>query len=282
MTRSLPRTYLDERAFPPFRTLPSAALVPGRLFYGLPHDTRRRAAALIAPDRYRALQKLRVGEAASGYSLKPFDSLKCIFIHVPKAAGVSVCRALFGGLAGGHTHIGMYQMVFSKTEFADYFKFTFVRNPWDRLLSAYAFLQSGGLDESDRQWSRANLHQFETFEDFVLGWVTEANIISHIHFIPQYRFVCLPFSKRIGVDFVGRYEHLERDFAHVRDRLGLESTVKLPHHNRGPGAARPGDFRRHYTAAMREVVERVYAQDIELFGYTWDDGVTHETVGVSP
>jgi hypothetical protein len=88
--------------------------------------------------------------------------------------------------------------------------------------------------------------------------------------VPQYRFLCAPFSTRIAVDFVGRYEQLDRDFSYVRQRLGLDPSIRLPHHNRGPQASAGGDYRRHYTAAMREVVDRVYREDIELFGYSFE------------
>jgi len=259
--------YRDERAFLPFSGLPAAAL-RARLFYGLPHDKRRRIFRLFAPRRYSALQRLRRVERA-GYSLAPFDEHRCIFVHLPKTAGVSVARGLFGGLGGGHSHIGLYQIVFSEREFHNYFKFTFVRNPWDRLLSAYEFLRDGGMDEADRRWAEQHGRHFDDFDDFVRGWVNEENVLSYIHFVPQYRFLCAPFSRRILVDSIGRFEQLESDFDLVCRRLGLTG-VQLPHHNRGPRAGERRDLREHYTLAARRIVERVYRTDIELFGYSFD------------
>jgi hypothetical protein len=188
---------------------------------------------------------------------------------LPKAAGVSVARGLFGGLGGGHAQIGLYQIVFPEREFHDYFKFAFVRNPWDRLLSAYEFLRAGGMDEEDRRWAERHGRQFDDFDDFVRRWVNEENVLSYIHFVPQYRFLCAPFSRRILVDWLGRFEQLENDFDLVRTRLGLTST-RLPHHNEGPRARERRDFREHYTPAARRIVERVYRTDIELLGYSFD------------
>ncbi len=147
----LPSHFRDERAFFPFSTAPSIALLSGLLFYCLPHDIRRRIVAGFAPQMFRDLEQFRASTRAGPYSLQPFDRLRCIFVHIPKAASVSVCRGLFGELAGGHAHIGVYQLAFSHLEFSSYFKFAFVRNPWDRLFSAYAFLRDGGMDESDRR-----------------------------------------------------------------------------------------------------------------------------------
>jgi len=72
----------------------------------------------------------------------PFDRYQCIFVHIPKTAGVSICRSLFENLAGGHTTIAKYQIIFSKKEFDRYFKFTFkigVKSTFD-LYTYYPFV----------------------------------------------------------------------------------------------------------------------------------------------
>lgn len=240
-----------------------------RLINALPHDTRRRASSLLRRDRFRRFQELRQTETPAGYSFAQFDQLRCIFVHVPKVAGVSICRSLFGNLAGGHVTIGLYRIVFSKEDFTSYFKFSFVRNPWDRLLSAYTFLKRGGMNEHDRSWAKEHLSGYLDFEDFVLGWITPDNVETSLHFLPQYRFVCAPFTRTLAVDFVGSYENLDRDYAYVRDRLGLSAEVALPHLNEtGPPALRR-DFRDSYTDAMRRRVAEVYREDVELFGYSF-------------
>jgi len=240
-----------------------------RLINRLPHDARRRASALVNRRRFRRFQELRHTETPEGYSLAQFDELKCIFVHVPKVAGVSICRSLFGNLAGGHLTIALYRIVFSKDEFDGYFKFAFVRNPWDRLLSAYTFLAQGGMNRSDRAWAEENLTRYGDFEEFVSRWVSRDTVETSLHFLPQHRFLCLPFSRTVAVNFVGSYENLDRDFAYVRERLGLSSGVGLPHHNKTPAPAARSDYRDHYTAATRRIVEDVYREDIELFGYSF-------------
>jgi hypothetical protein len=67
-------------------------------------------------------------------------------VHVPKTAGVAISLALFGNLAGEHASIRDYQTIYPKSVFERYVRFTFVRNPWDRLLSAFSFLKSGGMN----------------------------------------------------------------------------------------------------------------------------------------
>ncbi|MFP4354891.1 MAG: sulfotransferase family 2 domain-containing protein [Phycisphaerae bacterium] len=115
------------------------------LYYRLPYGARRTAYRMIHPHLFKRLQyKRNPPKAGQKYTFYPFDKYRCIFVHIPKAAGVSVCQTLFGNLAGGHDTIEKYQKVFSWSDYKRYFKFTFVRNPWDRLASAYRFLRKGG------------------------------------------------------------------------------------------------------------------------------------------
>ena len=188
------------------------------------------------------------------------DKYKCIFIHIPKAAGTSVTNALFGPVS---RHVPYFEYERGNPrKFAEYFKFTFVRNPWDRLLSAYIFLKKGGLNEMDRAWADENLGRFETFEQFVLEWVTEENIWSWVHFKPQHHFIC-DKQGRCMMDFVGRMETLAADFGVVRAKLGIEAQLSVLNRTRNEGYAS------HYTPQTREIVAQVYKKDIEMFNYSF-------------
>jgi hypothetical protein len=190
------------------------------------------------------------------------DDCKCIFIHIPKAAGTSVALTLFGQ---GSRHVPWFE--FQKAnpwKYKRYFKFTFVRNPWDRLVSSYFFLRKGGMDPQDAAWAEQNLRQFEDFGSFVRGWVNEENIQTWVHFLPQHYFICNQDGK-VMVDFVGRMETMEKDFSYVAGRLGCDK--KLAKVNAGNNR----HYSDHYDEETREIVRRVYARDIELFGYSFED-----------
>ena len=137
------------------------------------------------------------------YSYQPFVDTESIFVHVPKTAGVSVAKALFGNMAGGHANLSKYHQVFGDKMFRRYFKFTFIRNPWDRLFSAYSYLKKGGLTEMDRRWAEENLAKFASFDEFVREWVNPQNILTFLHFVPQVFFLNLHGARSVGVDFVG-------------------------------------------------------------------------------
>lgn len=215
-------------------------------------------------DRIRRSAALYLEEETSGdhYSLHAFDYYRCVFVHIPKTAGVSISKSLFGNLAGGHTTLRWYEEHYAAETFQRYFKFAFVRNPWDRLHSGFKFLKAGGFGEEDAHWSRENLADIATFEEFVLDWLPTVNIATTgVHFRPQTHFL-LDGTGKLGVDFVGRYERLQRDFLRVCRRLGKEST--LEHLNRSPKLSR---YREAYTPEMARAVRRVYREDVRLFRY---------------
>jgi len=232
----------------------------------LPYALRSILYRVVYRSRYKRLAGLRSADTDSGYSCKSCDELKCIFIHIPKCAGVSVSNALFGNLGGGHTSVREYQMIFNKAEFEEYFKFSFVRNPWDRLVSTYFFLKEGGLNEQDRDWARNNLMAYNGFDSFVKGWLNRKNIHSYAHFIPQYEFLCLPGSHVPQVDFIGYFENFGRDFAYVADKLGIHPDLQ----HKNCSATRSKDYKDYYTAETRDMVYKVYKEDIEIFGYSYE------------
>jgi len=189
------------------------------------------------------------------------DRFRCIFIHVPKTAGSSIARALFE-VESRHVPYFEYERANPK-KFRTYFKFGFVRNPWDRLVSTFFFLRRGGLNELDRAWADKNLAAYSTFDAFVREWLNEDSIVSFPHFLPQSFFVA-DARGNVMVDFLGRYESLAADFAEVARRLGRACT--LPLYNKSEHA----DFADYYNADTRKIVARVYARDIELFNYRFD------------
>ena len=221
---------------------------------------------VLRPRRVDRLRKLRSQDTDSDYSFKPFDLTRSIFVHIPKAAGVSVCHALYGGLAGGHTTIRDYQLAFSRAEFDGYFKFTFVRNPWSRLFSAYNFLKAGGMGSLDLEWSGRYLCRYSNFEHFVMEGLGRPEVSNYTHFIPQTAFLRSFGPDNYPINFVGFFERVERDFDLICSKLNLNATFS--HQNKTHGKA--VDYRLAYTDQMKNKVQNVYALDIKLLGYDFE------------
>jgi hypothetical protein len=186
------------------------------------------------------------------------DEHRCIFVHIPKTAGSSISEGLFG-IPSRHVTYEEYLRA-NPRKFRSYFKFAFVRNPWDRLVSTYFFLKKDGMNELDRAWAREYLSPYGDFDDFVKRGLRRIEIQSWVHFRPQCEFIAAQ-DGTLMVDFVGRFERLHEDFAVVSNKLGLP--VNLRHTNSGEH----GRFESLYSAATAEIVGDVYARDIETFGY---------------
>ena len=208
-------------------------------------------------------KKIKPEEIKPPYSILN-EMHQSIFIHIPKTAGSSVEKVVYEskGLIGHKTILQYKNADIGK--FNAYFSFTFTRNPYDRLVSAYFYLIRGGRNKYDKAWSDDNLKEYGSFENFVLALDTPAiceKIFKWMHFIPQYKFVC-DVDNKILVDFVGKLESIDVDFVVVAKKLGVSSLL-LPHENPSEHEA----YETYYTDPMREVVQKTYKDDFELFNY---------------
>jgi len=208
--------------------------------------------------------KYQVHPSSKGdFSLRHFYGNECIFIHITKSAGTSLALSLFGELPYHYT-AQQYRVIYGRKDFNRFFKFTFVRNPWDRLYSAYSYLKGGGWDENDKKWAALNLVEVNSFSDFVLKWFSTEKLMSHIHFWPQSKFICDKNDKPI-IDYLGYFENLSDDFSHVIKTMNLpEKTLK--HTN----SSKRVSYREVYTQEMIGKIAHIYKQDIDNFGYTFD------------
>jgi hypothetical protein len=192
---------------------------------------------------------------------KAFQQHSCLFIHVPKCAGSSVCEAMFDGWRPGHLPLYWYQEQFPQ-QFASTYKFAFVRDPLERAYSAFAFLRGNELSGRD-QAAQQLVRQYRDFDDFVLRWLHPDNISRQLHFAAQTDFLTDSLG-HLALDFIGYQEHLQRDFQLVCEQLGLSS--QLPHVN-SSRQRQPMPAREFCTTRTRRLVKRVYQRDYELLGY---------------
>jgi hypothetical protein len=90
------------------------------------------------------------------------ERYQSIFIHIPKNAGSSVKTSLFGVEKENHKELIRYE-AHNPKKYRRFFKFCIVRNPWDRMLSAFTFLKSGGLHATDKAWAKRYLSDVDSF-----------------------------------------------------------------------------------------------------------------------
>lgn len=191
--------------------------------------------------------------------------LGVIFTHVPKSAGTSIVDTLFHQKSR-HVPIRRYA-AYDEERFSRAFKFTFVRNPWSRIYSAYHYLHcvvGKGNKFVDWVWATQYLGDTPTFEEFVLRLRDRRYlrcIKRYIHFRDQLDWISIP--GRPGVmDFIGRFEVLESDFADVCRILGRPELTLCQLR-----AGTEHNYREAFTCEMVGIVGDVYRRDIEALGY---------------
>lgn len=208
----------------------------------------------IVPARVLAhLRRLTGDQVYEPYN----DKHRVIFVHVPKTAGVSIGAALFG-VRSRHAPWFEYRNRDS-IRFHSYFKFGFVRNPWDRAVSGYFHLKAKQFD-----WTQPILDRYPDFDSFVRGWLTGWTASRFTSFLPQSYFL-LNRREDLMVDLLGRFEKLEHDFGVIANQLGCHAS--LPTMN----ASEHQRYTEYYTPASRDIVGRIYARDIQIFGYRFEE-----------
>lgn len=222
---------------------------------------------------------------------------KCVYVHIPKTGGTSIerllwpnvhihstnARVLSGGLVTGFRNqlqTGSYRVLYAKNirklvpgwAFDDFFKFTFVRNPFDKFVSSYMYtkvVDAIPVQRSDSKFffgpmGRGSLYDHVGVSPDVSfkGWVAAALEKPYAQWEPQWKFVLDDNGDNL-LDFVGRFENLVEDFALIADKIGFKG-YRFPHMNKSVGR---GHYRDYYDDESRQMVEEFYKKDLEIFGY---------------
>jgi Sulfotransferase family len=190
-----------------------------------------------------------------------------IFVHIQKTGGNSVREVLGADIFDARKHFTASELreVHGQAIWDAAFKFSFVRNPWDRLVSWWSMIDNGRTTTThppNRFFSYV-LERGKTFEEFLLNCTDE--IVdpdgSKQIFRNQIDYL-VDGTGKVIIDYIGRFERLQEDFDEICCRLG-RAPVALPRTN----VSRHAAYTEYYTPAMAETVARHYGRDIAQFGY---------------
>lgn len=220
---------------------------------------------------------------------------KFIFIHIYKTAGTSVtnffvpyCRlidrmayefkltsSLFGKVlsimkwqddgmkqfTGFRKHAKAYEIKNGIKDYNQYFKFAFVRNPYDLLASKYFFIQQSTIHKDHIKANELS------FEEYIKYYISEKPSL-------QIDFLTDLESGEIIVDFIGRFETIGNDIEIIKRKLNLNSDKKLQHKNLSK--YRSGrNYKDFYSSELKELVEVYFRKDFETLGYNFN-GICNE------
>jgi len=198
---------------------------------------------------------------------------KFIFVAVPKTGTHSVRRALrqhmgpddleqvrlfvdkvfpwpeLAKLEHGHIALAQVRPFVGEEDFSSFFKFGFVRNPFDRFVSYCAFMtrEIGAFDRDPKGVMRHMLFR--------------APPMQHILFQPQHAFMTNRDGELLS-DLVGRVEEMQQSYDEICAKIGIP-TAQLEQAN----SSRHGDYRQYYDQQLIDGVAKLYGKDLSLFGY---------------
>ena len=193
-----------------------------------------------------------------------------LFVHIPKTAGNSIqsvlrnysedeLLALRGEQDGverfglrnpkykikKHSTLAEYRAALGETEFGKLYKFTCVRNPWDRMVSYY-FTPTQNVTAWDRKKFRKAILKVLPVADYLRLDRGKED----------------PFA---NVNYIIRFENLVEDFCNVCAALDISPTT-LPRYNR----SQREHYSKYYDDELCELVRKRFAAEIERFGYTFE------------
>jgi hypothetical protein len=150
----------------------------------------------------------------------------------------------------GHGHLSLQQVrpYFRPEDFDRFFKFAFVRNPFDRFVSYCAFMT--------REHG-----QFEKNPQGVMRHFVDNPQWQHILFQPQHVFVT-GGNGELLTDYLGRVEQMQQSYDEAAERIGIPSR---PLEKVNVSSRR--DYRDYYDQGLIDGVAKLYARDLEYFGY---------------
>lgn len=184
---------------------------------------------------------------------------KVIFIHVPKAAGTSISYALYSRNIP-HLPAALVREL-SPPVFEKLPSFTVVRNPWDRLVSAYHYAIGGGGGVPASTSVQVLTKKYQSLERFAFDHLTRASLCKEDFIYRTQKSFLTDKQGRLMVDEVFRFE----DMGAISDMIFERYGAKLEVRNRSVRKS----YREYYkgNSKLVDLVGDIYSDDIKMFNY---------------
>jgi hypothetical protein len=196
---------------------------------------------------------------------------KCIFIHIQRTAGSSIEKWIcdddwwFIDKSTKHMLVSQTKELY-KEYWDDYFKFSFVRNPWNRMGSMFLNTEyynintngSGIIDISKykEKWGFPilveNDYRFSKREDVLNEKHTENQVYGNI------------LDEEL--DFIGKFENLQQDIQFIKDKLNIVNDFNF-HLMKSDNTK---NYTEYYDDKTKEEVYNLYKNDIIKYNYDFD------------
>lgn len=156
------------------------------------------------------------------HTFKPFT-----YIHIPKSAGTSVYRSGLIPLIHQQGHNTAREI----DNLDQFYSFTFIRNPYDKVYSSYNYFLNGKHGEDNkRKWLKEN---YPTFEKFILDY-NKSKKIDKFHFELTQKYYVTNEKGDIIVDYIGNFYDVNKEFLKVQklNPVYYNDVITLPLENK--------------------------------------------------
>lgn len=152
----------------------------------------------------------------------------------------------------GKVHNPNNKLTVTARQYRECYKFTIVRNPWERAFSWYKAVMRDEITKNNLRISGQL-----SFNDALRIFVGKGLLRPQTYWIKD-------FSGSIPLDYIGRFENLSNDFKKICNAMGAPN-ITLPHKLKGT----KDDYRLYYNEKSKEYIKKIYKEEIELFDYSF-------------
>jgi len=205
---------------------------------------------------YHLIRKLSFLPSFERYNITICHEKKFIWFRVAKVG----TRTIFNLLKSSKVYLDAehpFKCYYPKSRYDDYFKFAFVRNPYDRLVSCW---KNKVVDSNHFRFSEQQLIWMQDFGNFVEFLQTQNVEKTDPHIRLQSKLIDLN-----SIDYIGRYENFEKDLSPVLKNLDIDFD-QIPRMNLSNNK-RP--YKSYYTENLKAKVAQIYRKDLNLFSYAF-------------
>lgn len=179
------------------------------------------------------------------------ESKKLLYLKSPKCASTSIAKTLIRNI-DDMRNLKTYKKA---PDFSKYYKFSFVRNPWDRFVSMYH-------NYYDTNKLKRDLNvPFMSFDEFIKSTVYFDYRTVKIHAMPITELTT--FNGIQQMDFIGRVENIKNDFKKLKRYVNKD----LPRFNK---TLKRQHYSTYYSEETKQIIADLYYKDIEAFGYKFE------------
>jgi hypothetical protein len=185
------------------------------------------------------------------------DHYKFIRIHIKKTGGRSFWSLIEQVDAGHHSWLDYHKTLGNKIK--DYFVWSIVRNPWERMVSLFfhEMNETGLLHTKDFSRFIEDIYLYDKFKHGK-NYAYETK--------PQ-TYMMKDETGNLAVDFVGCLSHINDDFIKIKKRLNFPESWNYPHQ----GCQKHDDYRKYYNSLTINYVYQLYEEEIKLFEFDFEN-----------